>query len=78
MDPISPCYVGFVDGASRWSPNITSDAWVIYCPSHELIHINGMCFVIATNNQDKYDGVAGLLTASLYLGICHLDVFLGS
>ena len=78
MDPTSDRYIGFVDGASRWSPNLTSVAWAIYSPSHELIHIDGICMGIATNNQDEYDGVNGLLVAALQLGICHLDVFLDS
>ena len=78
MDPTSPYYVGFIDGASRWSPNLASAAWVIYSSSHELIHIDGMCVGVATNDQVKYDGVSGLLTVSLHLGIHRLDVFLDS
>ena len=46
--------------------------------SHELIHIDRMCVGVATNNQNKYDGVAGLLTIALHLGIHLLDVFLDS
>ena len=78
MDPTSDRYIRFVDGASRWSPNLTSAAWIIYSLLHELIHIDGICVGIATNNQDEYDGVIGLLVAALQLGICHLDVFLDS
>ena len=77
-DGIFPCYVGFVYGASRWSPNLVSVAWVIYSPSHEFIHIDGMCVGVATNNQAEYDGVISLLTASLHLGLHRLDVFLDS
>ena len=76
MDPTFPSYVGFADGVSRWSPNLASATWVIYSPSHELIHIDGICVGIATNNQVEYNGVAGLLTIALHLGIHHLDVFL--
>ena len=78
MDPTLPCYVGFADGVSRWSPNISSATWVIYSPSHELIHIDGMCVGTATNNQDEYDSVVGFLIAALHLGIFFLDVFLDS
>ena len=78
MDPTFPSYVGFNDSGSIWSPNITLVTWVIYSPSHELIHIDGICVGIATNNQDEYDGVTGLLVTSLQLGIHHLDVFLDS
>ena len=72
MDYTSNRYMGFTDGASRWSPNLTLAAWVIYSPSHELIHIYGICVGTTTNNQDEYDGVNGLLAAALQLGIRHL------
>ena len=78
MDLISPHYIGFANEASIWSPNIALDVWVIYSPSHELIHIDNMCVCIATNNQVEYDGVTGLLDATLHLGIRHLNVFLDS
>ena len=65
MDPTSDRYVGFADGASRWSPNLASVAWVIYSSSHELIHIDGISVSSATNHQVEYDGVNGLLAASL-------------
>ena len=78
MDPTLDWYMGFSDGASRWSLNLASAAWVIYSPSHELIHIDRICVGITTNNQAEYDGVTGLLVSSLQLGILHLDVFLES
>ena len=78
MDHTSNQYMGFSNGASRWSPNLASAAWVIYSPSHELIHIDEICMGIATNNQAEYDGVNGLLAVTLQLGIHHLDVFLDS
>ena len=78
MDTTSYRYVGYANGASRWSPNPTSVVWVIYSPPYELIHIVRMCVGISTNNHDKYDGVTSLLTISLHLGIRHLDVFLDS
>ena len=65
MNPTSHRYIVFVDGVSRWFPNLALAAWVIYSLSHELIHIDGMCLVIATKNQAEYDGVLGLLAASL-------------
>ena len=78
MNPTSDQYIGFANGARRWSPNLASAAWVIYSSSHELIHIDGICMGIATNNQAEYDGVNGLLAIALQLGIHHLDVFLDS
>ena len=78
MDHLPPRYIGFADGASRWSPNLASAAWVLYSPSNELIHLDGICIGVATNNQAEYDAVTGLLTATLQMGICHLHVFLDS
>ena len=78
MDPLPPCYIGFADGASRWSPNLASAAWVLYSPSNERIHLDGICIGAATNNQAEYDAVIGLLTAALQMGIRHLHVFLDS
>ena len=65
MDPTLDEYIGFSNGVSRWSPNLASAAWVIYSPSHELIHIDGICLGNATNNQAEYDGVNGLLATTL-------------
>ena len=65
MDPTSDRYMGFANGASRWSPNLASTAWVIYSPSHELIHIDGICVGSVTKNQDEYDGVNDLLATTL-------------
>ena len=78
MNYTSNRYMGFVDGARRWSMNLASAAWVIYSPSHDVIHIDGICVGTTTNNQAEYDGVNGLLVAGLQLGIRHLNVFLDS
>ena len=78
MEHTSNRYMGFTDGASKWSPNLASAAWVIYSPSQKLIHIDKICVGTATKNQAKNDGVNGLLAAALQLGIHHLDVFLDS
>ena len=78
MDYTSNRYTRFANGASRWSPNLASATWVIYSPSHELIHINGIYVASETNNKPKYDGVNGLLATALQLAVHHLDVFLDS
>ena len=78
MEHTSNWYMGFTDGAKRWSPNLASAAWVIYSPSHELILIDEICMGATTNNQDEYYGVNGLLVVALQLYVHHLDVFLES
>ena len=78
MDPISDRYIGFANGVSRWSPNLALATWVIYSPSHKLIHIDGICMGTETNNQAEYNGVNGLLVTALQLGVHCLNVFLDS
>ena len=78
MEHTSDRYTGFTDGASRWYRNLASAAWVIYSPSHELIHIDRICVGTTTNNQVEHHSFNGLLAATLQLGIHHLDVFLDS
>ena len=65
MEHTSNWYMGFTYGASKWSLNLALATWVIYSPSHELIHIDGICVGTATNNQAEYVGVNGLLATIL-------------
>ena len=46
---ISP-YVGFADGASRSTRNLSSATWVIYDPIGELMNLQGICLGPTTNN----------------------------
>ena len=78
MDPTLHRYIEFAGRESRWSFNLPSTAFVVYSPSHELIHIDEMFVCIATNNEAEYDGVVGLLVAALQFDIRHLDFFLDS
>ena len=50
-------YIGYVDGASRYSRNLASAGWAIFTPLHSLFLSNGVCIGTATNNQAEYDAV---------------------
>ena len=65
MEHTSNRYMGFTNGAIKWSPNLALAAWVIYSPSHELIHIDGICVGTVTNKHEEYDGINGLLASAL-------------
>ena len=71
-------YVGFVDGASRSTRNLSSTAWVIYDPAGELIELRGICLGWTTNNVVEYSDVIELLTEEITLGISALVVNLDS
>jgi hypothetical protein len=61
MLPPPAYHIGYADNASRWTQNLTSVAWALYTPSHEMLHSNSICLGSATNNQDKYIVVIGIL-----------------
>jgi len=71
-------YVGFGDGASRSTCNLSSVAWVIYNPQGELVDIQGVCLGCTTNNVAKYSAVIELLVEAINLGIRTLVVNLDS
>ena len=71
-------YVGFADGASRSTRNLSSAAWVIYNPAGELINLQGICLGRTTNNVAEYSDVIELLTKAISLDIRTLLVNLDS
>ena len=71
-------YVGFVDGASRSTRNLSSAAYVIYYPAGELIDLQCICLGQTTNNVTKYSAVIELLTKEINLGIRALLINLDS
>ena len=62
-------YVGFADGASRSTRNLSSTAWVIYDPFSELIDLQGIFLGWTTKNFAEYSDVLELLTEAINLGI---------
>ena len=71
-------YVGFVDGASSSTWNLSSAAWVIYDPAGQLIYLQGVCLGRTTNNVTEYSVVIELLTEAITLSIHALVVNLDS
>ena len=78
MLPLPSYHIGYADGASCWTQNLTSAAWALYTPSHEMLHSSGICWGSTTNNQAEYTVVIGLLSDSQHHHIHHLSVFLDS
>ena len=71
-------YVGFMDGASRSTRNLSLEAWVIYNPAGELVNLQGACLGPTTNNVAEYSAIFELLTEAVILGIRTLLVNLDS
>ena len=71
-------YVGFADGASHSTRNLSSAAWVIYDAAGELIELQGICLGRTTKNVAEYSAVIELLIKAITLSISALDVNLDS
>ena len=78
QDLPSPPFIGYADGASRYSRNLALAGWAIFTPLYALVLSNGVCIGFATNNQAEYDAVRGLLADALFHRILHLHVRLDS
>jgi ribonuclease HI len=78
MLPPPAYHIGYANDTSRWTQNLASAAWALYTPSHEMLHSSGICLGSATNNQDEYTVVIGLLDDAQNYYICHLSIFLDS
>lgn len=70
----SPTYIGFVDGASRSTQNLSSAASVIYSPTNELVSIHRICLNQTMNNIVKYSVIIELLVDAITFGIWRLIV----
>jgi ribonuclease HI len=73
-----PYHLGFVDGAIRWTQNLTSLAWSIYRLSHTLVHFAHVCIDLDTNNHAEYNAIIDLLVDATHHLIPHLCVHLDS
>jgi ribonuclease HI len=78
MPPPSAFHIGYTDTANHWTQNLTSTAWALYTPSHELLHSGSVCLGSATNNQAEYTVFIGLLTKANRRHIRHCSVLLYS
>ena len=71
-------FVGFTDGASRSTKDLSSAAWVIYDPAGELVNLQGVCLGPTTNNVTEYSVILELLNEAVNLSIHMLLVHLDS
>jgi hypothetical protein len=74
MPPPLTFHIGYAGGASRWTQNLTSAAWALYTPLHELLHSSSICLGSTTNNQVEYTTIIGLLSEASSHHIRHLSV----
>jgi ribonuclease HI len=78
MTPPPAYHIGYADGANHWTQNLTSAAWALYTPSHEMLQSSSIYLGLTTNNQAEYTAVIGLLTDAQHHHIHHLSILLDS
>jgi len=54
-------YVGYANGASRSTQNLSSANWAIYGPNGELVSLQGIYIIHSTNKIAKYNAVIELM-----------------
>jgi len=71
-------FVGYVDGASRTTQNLSSVAWAIFTPNGELVSFEGICIGRSMNNIVEYSTLIELLSDAISLGICRIIIRMDS
>ena len=71
-------FIGFADGANRYTLNLASSAWVTYSPTSELVSSGGILLGPSTNNLVEYQAVIGLLMEALANDVREIRVYLDS
>ena len=61
MSNYSDTYVGYADGASRSTRNLSSATWAIFDPSGELVSFRGVCIGRSMNNIVEYSALIEIL-----------------
>jgi ribonuclease HI len=69
-------FIGYTDGASRYTRRLSSASWVIFTPRGQLLSSGGICLGDTTNNFVEYSAVIDFLRDALSFGISHLRVYL--
>ena len=78
MSNLLESFIGYADGASSSTWNLSSTAWAIFDPSSELVSFRGICIGRSTNNIIEYSALMKLLSDAIAHGICRLVVRLDS
>lgn len=78
MSTLPQTDIGFPDGASHSTQNLSFVAWDIYSPNDELVSIHGICLGRTTNNNTEYNVVIEVLFDANSFGIHWLIIKLDS
>lgn len=67
-------YIGYVNGASCSTQNLSSTAWSIFSPNSELVSMQGIYIRHLNNNIVEYSVVVEILFDAISHGICRIVI----
>ena len=62
-------FVGYVDGASHSTQNLSFAVWAIFTLNGELVSFQGICIVRSKKNIDEYSALIELISDVISFGI---------
>ena len=71
-------FVGYADGASRSTQNLSSAVWAIFAPNSKLMSFQGICIGRSTNNITEYSMLIKILSDSISFNINRIIIRLDS
>ena len=71
-------FVGYVDGASRSTQNLSSATWAIFASNSELVSFQGICIGISAKNIGEYSVLIKLPSNAISFGINRIIIRLDS
>ena len=71
-------FVGYANGASHITQNLSSAAWAFFATNGELVSFKGICIGRSTNNIAKYSALIELLSDAISLGIHRIIIRMDS
>ena len=77
LESLEP-FIGYADGVSRNTQNLSSAAWAIFAPSGKLVSFRGICIGRSMKNIAEYSALIKLLSDAISLGIRRIIIRLGS
>ena len=78
MSESSKTFVGYADGASHSTQNLSSAAWAIFAPNIELVSFQGICIGKSMKNIAKYSILIKLLSYAISFSFNHIIIRLDS
>ena len=78
MSESSEPFVGYADGASCSTQNLSSASWAIFTPNGNLVSFQGICISRSTNNIVEHSALIEIIYDAISFGIDRIIIRLDS